>query len=359
MRIYDLSIFIFRRDLRLTDNIGLISALELSKCVLPVFILTPEQLINNKYKSNNSIQFMMESLTELNNDLNKKKSKLFYFYGKPKFIINNIIKDIKPDAIFVNMDYTPYSKDRDNDIKDMCDNHDIVFKSYEDILLNNVGSIRTGSNNVYQKFTPYFNKARRYKVLDVRQNRFSNYYSKNLKIKYEFKSKLSKFYDYNDNISVRGGRSYALNILKNVNNFNKYNSKRNILSINTTRLSAYIKYGCVSIREVYHKFKNVLGTMNDLIKQLYWRDFYYNILYYNGRLVTGRNKNFNKNYSKVPWIILSNASNKQKKYFKNWCNGNTGYPIVDAAMREMHYTVFFQNYLFFLYDNPFTYAHNF
>jgi deoxyribodipyrimidine photo-lyase len=118
---YEKSVFIFRKDFRLSDNTGLIEALKLSNSVIPIFICTPEQLIRNKYKSDNAVQFMFESLAELDQELKKKGSKLFYFFGKPHEVVDKLLKnDDKIEAIYLNRDYTPYSIKRDNLIENCC-----------------------------------------------------------------------------------------------------------------------------------------------------------------------------------------------------------------------------------------------
>jgi deoxyribodipyrimidine photo-lyase len=342
---YDVSIFIFRRDLRLSDNIGLMKALKESKVVVPVFIFTPEQLIKNKYKSDNAVQFMMESLEDLDKDLRGKNSRLFYFFGTPHGIINKLITKLDADAVYVNMDYTVYSTERDIKISEVCKKHDIELISSEDYLFHPVGSVRTGSDTVYTKFTPYFNKAKSKKVPNFTKNSRSNYYSKTKDIVGEFKGKKDKFYKYNDSIAVNGGRDNALKILRGIKQFKSYNKDRNTLHMNTTRLSAYIKFGNVSIREVYHVFKDKLGGDNDLIKQLFWREFYFNISYYYphtlGKLKT--NRNFNKKYNKVSWMNLNKATVDQKKKWTAWVEGETGYPAVDACMRELNETGYMHN----------------
>jgi len=342
---YNKSIFIFRRDLRLNDNMGLINALKSSKTVIPIFIFTPEQLVRNPFKSNNCVQFMVESLEDLNKRLRKKKSKLFYFYGKVNSVIDKIVKRENVDAVFVNMDYTPYSIKRDKGIEKVCKKNDIDFVSVEDILLNPVKSILTSGGKVYSKFTPYFNVAKKKKIDKVMNNRHTNYYSGRNKIVSEYKKNIHKFYKENENITVYGGRSEAIKILTNINKFKKYNKERNILNIETTRLSAYNKFGCVSCREVYHVFKKKLGLRNDLIKQMYWRDFYYNLIYEHPEVLGSFkiNRNFKKHYSRVPWIKYNNATTKNKKMWRAWCDGETGFPIIDAGMREMNETGFMHN----------------
>jgi deoxyribodipyrimidine photo-lyase len=343
MKIYKKTIFIFRRDLRLEDNLGLLLALEKSITVIPIFIMTPEQLVHNKFKSNNSVQFMMESLDNLNQDLKKKKAKLYYFYGTPDKIVKKLIKHEKIDAIFVNRDYTSYSKSRDDSIKKVCDSYKVKFESIEDILLLPVGTAKTSNNKIYTKFTPFFNNARQITIPDVKKNNYQNYYSKN--ITFEFNDDKKKFYKQNDSISVHGGRDLGLEILKNIDQFKKYNDERNILHKPTTRLSAYIKFGCVSIREVYHEIKKKLGLKNDLIKQLFWREFYYNIgeYYPNTSIDDYKKKLFNQHYNRVKWITYATATEKQKEDWEAWCNGMTGYPIVDAAMRQLNKIGYMEN----------------
>ena len=231
------------------------------------------------------------------------------------------------------MDYTQYSIKRDKAIKRVCDSYEVKFKPYEDILLNPVGTVRTGGDKIYTKFTPYFNNAKKKTVKKSQSNNGTNYYRGN--IVGQFKGNIHKFYKKNENIAVHGGRINALKILKNIKTFKSYNKKRNILHLSTTRLSAYIKFGCVSIREVYHIFKQKLGTRNDLIKQLYWRDFYYNVGYGYPHIYYGY-KNLKTQYNKIKW-------DNNPSYLRKWKEGKTGFPIVDAAMREMNETGFMHN----------------
>lgn len=334
---YTKSIFIFRRDLRLIDNIGLLAACENSDMVIPIFIFTPEQLKNNKFKSDNAVQFMMESLDNLDSDLKKRGSRLFYFYGTPDDVISKLLsKDKDIGAVFVNMDYTPYSVKRDRAIERMCKDHDVAFKSYEDVLLNPVGSIKTKGGTIYTKFTPYFNAAKKKDVDDPSGSRPKNFISKRSKIVGEYTADIHKFYtQINEDIAVNGGRNTAQKILNEIGKFKKYNAERNTLNIETTRLSAYIKFGCVSIREVYKAFKNKLGSRNDLVKQLYWRDFYYNIAYEYPHTFKSKGALKDK-YNEIKWV-------NNRNWFKKWREAKTGFPVVDACMRELNATGFMHN----------------
>lgn len=339
-----LSIFIFRRDLRLHDNNGLMLALSKSDKVIPIFIFTPEQISKNLYKSNNCIQFMIESLQVLDQSLRKIGSRLFYFYGDVLSVLKTIIKTQKITGIYINKDFTPYSKQRDHDIENLCNQKNITFDSIDDSTLYPIGSIKTLQGKIYTKFTPFFNNAINVNVKKPIKNTRHNYFSKLNKIVGEIKpAKLHNFYKENDNIVVRGGRLEALDILRNISKFKNYNEERNILSIPTTRLSAYNKFGCVSIREVYYAIKKTLGIKNDLLKQLYWREFYYNIMNEYPHVINGKHKNLKKSFNSVKWLHIDNSSNEQHELFKKWCNGTTGFPIIDACMRELNTTGFMHN----------------
>jgi len=329
---YKKSIFIFRRSLRINDNTGLLKALKFSKQVIPIFIFTPEQILKNRYKSDNAVQFMVESLNELNKELKKIGSRLFYFFGKSHEIVQGLIKSSKIEAVFVNSDYTPYSRKRDEKISNVCKKCKIDFNAYEEILLNPVGSILTGSKTPFKKYTPYYNKSKKSKVKLPVKNKNKNYLSRNNKIKNEFKGDPGNFYKQNNNTAVKGGRKNALLILKKIKKFKDYDKKRNILIYETTKLSAYIKFGCVSIREVYHVFKKSINS-KDLIKQLYWRDFYYNIAYFFPHVFGHAMK---EKYDKISWP-------NKKSLFEKWKKGKTGFPIVDACMRQLNATGFMHN----------------
>lgn len=342
---YKKSIFIFRRDYRLQDNIGLFFALKESKKVIPIFIFTPIQITNNEYKSNNAIQFMVESLIELDNELkHTANSRIWYFFGEPFDVINEIIKNIDIDAIYCNRDYTPYSKERDQKIQKVCEHNKIIFNQCEDSLLYPVGSIKNSSGEIYSKFTPYYNFAKKKKVPLPIKNNLINYHSHLLKIKNEVTCNFEKLYKVNDLIAVHGGRSNCLTILNDLLDFKQYNKLRDYLSISTTKLSAYIKFGVVSIREVYHKIKIVLGNKNELIKQLYWREFYYNIMDNNPHILTSLiNGCFKTSFNNVPWITYKTATKNDKILWNKWCEGTTGFPIIDASMRELNTTGFMHN----------------
>ena len=338
------SIFIFRRDLRLYDNIGFINCIKNSKHVLPIFIFNPMQIDpdENEYFSNNCVQFMIESLESLNDDLKKHGSHLHYFHGHDIDVLNEIKKKLDFDNIYYNEDYTPFAIKRDNVIKEWSvDNEDkYSVVSYTDYLLAPMGSFLKNDGAPYEKYTPFKNNAKlnvKNKTVNIPEPEHtpSSTIMKNKLIKLkDCKHMLDKkdiydYYDDNPNILSHGGRENGLEKLKEITKkeFDKYADTRNILMKHTTLLSPYIKFGCVSIREVYYKIFELFGVNHGLIDQLYWREFYYYIAYYFPRVLKG--KSLKEKYDNIKW-------RNNKKQFEAWKHGLTGFPVVDAGMRQLN-----------------------
>ncbi|MBW2969605.1 DNA photolyase family protein [Candidatus Woesearchaeota archaeon] len=313
------AVFIFRRDLRLEDNTGLIAALKENDKVIPCFIFDPRQVKNNPYKSENSIQFMIESLEDLEKQL--KPAKLYTFYGKTEQVIKKIVKKEKIETIYVNRDYTPFSKKRDKAINKIC-----TLKQYDDYLLNAPEEVLKDDGKPYTIFTPYYKKATKKQVKKPAKNKHNNYYTKPIKT-YNYKKLVKK----NPDIYVHGGRTNCLKLLKNLPQ--NYSNTHNYPAKDTTLLSAHNKFGTCSIREVYHTIKEKQGWHSPILRQLYWRDFFTQIVHHYPHVI---GHSFRKKYEKIKWSY-------DKKKFKAWCQGKTGFPIVDAGMRQLNKTGFMHN----------------
>ncbi len=324
-----MSIFIFRRDFRIKDNTAWNKMLmnePKDNNIYPIFIFTPEQINGklNKYKSDNSVQFMIESLLELN-----KEIKITFCYGDIIKVLNNINSSNKIKSIYTNTDYTPYAVLREKKIEKFCKENDIKFEPCHDITLFEPNTITNSSGKIYQKYTPFMIKCLSKKV--PKPHTYNYKHIKHAKTSYEISiNKMKSFYKNNDLIHVHGGRNNALKILNNISPLgNKYSKTRNILSINTTNLSAYLKFGCISIREAYYKLKKY----KTLIRQLIWRDFYYHLGY---GFINRFGKSLKPNYDNIKWV--NNSS-----HFKKWCEGKTGFPIVDACMTQLNKTGYMHN----------------
>ena len=329
-----MNIFIHRRDIRWQDNTTLLKMDD----VVPIFIFTPEQINpkKNKYFSNNLVEFMCKSLNELDNEYKKIRSDsgLTLFEGDIIDVLNDIIKNNKIEKIGFNIDYSPYSKKRDNKITKWATKNNIEVVTHEDMLLDNI--IDTDPpNKQYKVFTPFYNNCIKKKVQNVIKRKPKLFGGKLKGIsKYQIThNQIAKFYNDNPKRNVEPGRKEGIKKLLAIKKLNQYNKCRNFLDYKTSNLSAYINLGILSIREVYHYALQKLGKKNDFIKELYWRDFYYNILYFYPHVVGGP---FYEKYSKLKW-----ENNVSK--FNKWCKGETGFPIVDACMKQLNTTGYMHN----------------
>jgi deoxyribodipyrimidine photo-lyase len=269
---------------------------------------------------------MCECLDELNEELHQKGSKLFFFKGVPEEVIKKLITSDKSiGGVFMNMDYTPFARRRANSIKSVCEKNSVLFTCLEDFMLTGANKVLKDDGQPYVKYTPYYRAAKKIKIREVTKNKYTNYVGRKYKPTDEFFGDIHKFYKKNPDIAVHGGRSQALKILQNIKQFDGYNNTRDVPKVETTHLSAYLKFNCVSIREVHSTFKNKLKNTNKLFAQLYWRDFYMMILYWYPHSM---NNPMKLNYY-IDWI-------NNPALFDKWKSGETGIPIIDAGMRQMN-----------------------
>lgn len=329
---YKKTLFVFRRDLRLEDNTGLLFALKNSEEVLPCFIFTPEQIQRNPYRSERCLQFMIESLEDLEGQLKKKGGRLSLFYDSPERVVERCIQKLSINAVVVNRDYTPYSIRRDQKLAQLCKKRQIAFHSFDDALLQPPELTLKPNSTPYTLFTPFFRRASTIKVPLPSSNRY-NSYSPHL-IPFAHDASLYQKILPRRKQQAKGGRGQALKILKDLNRFSKYKSIRDFPSLEgTTLLSAHLKFTTCSIREAYHAFLEQLGKRSDLIRSLYWRDFFTCVAFHFPKVFTGA---FRPPFDRIQWSYSRAA-------FKKWCEGKTGFPIVDAGMREMNQTGFMHN----------------
>ena len=345
-----MNLFIFRRDLRIQDNTTLIKMFqELKEKIIVAFIFTPEQINQkkNNYFSHNSVQFMIESLHDLADEIKEYGGELYLFHDDNLDVIKKIHSQVKLENIGFNMDYTPYAKKRDKEIEDWAKDKDIKIFKEEDYILHPLldgSTMNQTSKQAYKVFTPFRNYLlKNFKVREP--NRFKSFdFKKEDKLKkissYMAEKEIDKFYDENKDINVHGGRKNGLKILANIKKFDDYSKERDTLTYKTTFLGAHNHFSTVSIREVYHKIKDTLGKSSGIINELYWRDFYANITYFFPQVlkgqISGENKSFKEEYDDIKWSY-------NKKDFEKWTKGETGYPIIDAAMKQLNTTGFQHN----------------
>lgn len=319
---FEKTLFIFRRDLRVVDNTGLIAALNNSKLVIPCFIFTPEQIEKNPYRSDKCLQFMLECLEDLEDQLKKAEGKLYFFHGEPEEIVAKCVRDLEIDAVFVNQDYTPYSIRRDKKIESVCKKNKVEFRSHHDALLHEPEETLKADGKPYAVFTPYYRNASRLKVPKPQKTTKTNFYKKSIPFATD------KFPKTGEKTLIKGGRKEGLKLLSRIGKVDYKKRDFPAEEMGTSHLSPYLKFTVISPREAYHQISH-----NEIIRSLYWRDFFTHLAYFFPHVF---GSSFHKKYDKIKWD--SKGSN-----FKRWCEGKTGFPIVDAGMRELNATGLMHN----------------
>lgn len=331
------SIFLFHRSLRLLDNTGLNQSLIESEIVFPMFIFDPRQIESHEYRSKNAIMFLIKSLKELDQQLRQKNSHLLKFYGNPLEILKEFISKCSIDSLFMHRDYTPFARDRSLKIKNLCNKLGITFHLIPDYLLNEPESIKTVSGTPYSIFTPFYNKAKELNVPVPSSINSSHYHKLNREsLLDEYKFTDIDLHQYSDasNLKLTGGRKEALELIQNLSDLSNYGRERDYPALDgTSHLSAHLKFGTVSIREVYYAIIELLGHDHPLIRQLYWRDFFTHIAFHFPHVF---GHTFREKYNNLEW-------NKDHEWFQRWTVGTTGFPIVDAGMRELLATGYMHN----------------
>ncbi len=305
--------FLFRRDLRLHDNTGLIKAMEECEQVAPVFIVDPRQVEDNEYKSERAIAFMFNSLRELKQEVEERGGRLYVFKGIAEEVVARLLD--KVDAVYLNEDYTPFSKRRDSAIAEACKRRGKPFKSYEDYLLTTKKEFKG-----FNSFTSFYNHVKGMKVREPVPNDYKNFFEGRLLDEVEVPS--------GDAGRFKGGRKEGLQLLERAKRID-YSRRDFPAEGNVSYLSPHLKFGTLSPREVYYAMRE----NQQFTRQLYWRDFYTLLAYYNERVFQ---EPFKPKFKGIKW-------ENDVKLFELWKAGKTGYPIVDAGMRELNETGYMHN----------------
>ena len=318
------AIFWFRRDLRLYDNHGLFKILKNYKNVLPIFIFDSE-ILDKLPKDDARVNFIHNQLKSLNDSL-EKNQKINTYYGRPVQIFKKLISDFPIEFVYTNHDYEPYAIARDEAVKSLLNEKSIGFKSFKDQVIFERNEVTKDDGMPYKVYTPYSKKwlgAFTEKCIEV-------YPSEDL-LKHLSKMNLNQWVT----LDAMGFTTSKLKIAPfkmDKQLINLYEERRNIPSVaGTSRLGPHLRFGTISIRSVV---KKALKSSNiTFLKELIWREFFMQILWHFPYTVT---KSFKPQYEAIQW-----RNNKEE--FEKWCQGETGYPLVDAGMRELNQTGFMHN----------------
>lgn len=314
------TLFWFRRDLRLTDNSGLYHALKENPQVLPVFIFDKEILDELEDRDDARVNFIYVTVLALKSELEKIGSTLLVVHDSPiKFF-----KSITPKAVYTNSDYEPYAKKRDTAVKKIFIENGVKFNAYKDQVIFDKGDILKNDGTPYTVFTPYSKKWRAHLTQENYKTYPTNkYYNNFIKLTPLPLPTLEKIGFQPSNIKFPQ-RIIKSSIIQNYNLDRDYPARAG-----TTRLSVHLRFGTVGIR----KLVGEALKKNDMwLNELIWRDFYHMILWHFPNV----NQAFKPAYDRIEW-------RNDPAEFDSWCKGRTGYPIVDAGMRELNTTGFMHN----------------
>ena len=320
-----INIFWFRRDLRLEDNAGLYHALKGKKPVLPVFIFDRNILDELEDKKDRRVEFIYLALQRLQQQLLAMGSTLDVRYGFPSAVFKDLLNDYNVEKVVANHDYEPYARERDREIKKLLQQSGISFHTFKDQVILEKEEVVKDDGKPYTIFTPY---SRKWKSI---VNRFylSSYPTKKY-FTHLYKQQERQIPSLETMGFIPAGQSFPAKTWQ-PQVIQHYKQQRDFPGLpGTSRLSVHLRFGTVSIRELVRKASALSETF---LNELIWRDFYQMILWHFPQVVGHA---FKPEYDKINW-------RNNEKDFNAWCRGQTGYPIVDAGMRELNETGFMHN----------------
>jgi deoxyribodipyrimidine photo-lyase len=327
-----INIFWFRRDLRLHDNAGLYQALKSGLPVLPIFIFDTNILQKLEDKNDARVSFIYQNIARLSAELSALGSSIFVEYGDPETVFKNLLEKYEIKTVFTNRDYEAYALDRDAKVEALLQQKNILFLTFKDQVIFEKQEVVKKDGLPYTVFTPY---SRRWKeLLQSRMNGEELYYLKSYSTEKYFNHLFqSKPFPIPDLETMGFGISSlpipSIEVKQSL--IKTYDKNRNFPSIDgTSKLGIHFRFGTVSIRE---KARKALALNDVFLNELIWRDFYAQIL---ANFPKVEKQAFRAQYDLIEW-------RNNEAEFEAWCEGRTGYPLVDAGMRELNSTGFMHN----------------
>ncbi len=320
------SIFWFRRDLRLEDNVGLYHALKSGNPVLPLFIFDSE-ILDKLPKDDTRVSFIHEQLQGLRKELvSNSDSSLAIFHGKPITIFKKLIEDYTIETVFTNHDYEPYAKKRDTVISEFLTGENINFKTFKDQVIFEKSEIVKNDGNPYVVYTPF-------------KNKWKENFNPSVDL-VEYQTDISNFIKNNQlpNLSLKDigfekssvevpDYTVTRDLIQNYEDTRNFPSKKN----GTSRLGPHLRFGTISTRKM---IKKAIAEENEVFwSELIWREFFMQILWH---FPHTHKKAFRPKYDRIEW-------RNNEVEFEKWKNGKTGYALVDAGMRELNTTGYMHN----------------
>lgn len=321
-----INIFWFRRDLRLDDNVGFYEALRGEHSVLPIFIFDSE-ILEKLPKNDARVNFIHETLQNMRQTLQDQHgSSIALYHGKPKDIFENLLQDYKINTVFTNHDYEPYAKTRDEEIKALLNKNEVGFKTFKDHVIFEKDEVVKNDGKPYMVYTPYMRKWKeKFKTIDL-EIFYTNSFLNNL-VEHSRLPNLSL-----SDIGFRTSNQEIPPFDVTPTLIQQYEDTRNFPAKDaTSKLGPHLRFGTASIRKT---IKKAIAEDNEIFwQELIWREFFIQILWHFPHTPDNA---FKPKYDRIEW-----RNNEDE--FKKWCEGQTGYPLVDAGMRQLNETGFMHN----------------
>jgi deoxyribodipyrimidine photo-lyase len=317
-----INIFWFRRDLRLDDNTALYHSFSDGIPVLTIFIFD-KSITEDLPADDPRISFIHETLNAINNELSKHDSSLLVLKGDPETVWKKLILDYDINAVYVNKDYEPYSTSRDLNIEAVLRKHDIKLRRFKDQVIFEEKEIVKPDVNPYTIYTPYKNRWLR--RLSEKQHEIITYEKPSGKKYFACRFPFPGLAELGFRKSQLKVRPFDLSVIGSYDKYRDYPAEDR-----TTYLGPHLRFGTVSIRKI---LMSASGKNATFLSELVWREFFMQILFNFPKVVTG---NFRSKYDNVPW-------RNNEADFERWCRGETGFPLVDAGMRQLNETGYMHN----------------
>lgn len=320
----DVVLFWFRRDLRLNDNAGLYAALRSGYPVVPIFIYDTT-ILSKLPKQDARLDFIHQSISQMQKQLQPFGKSISTYNGIPKKIIEDLLGQFNIHKIITNRDYEPYARERDSEIASMLSTHGVVFETYKDHVIFEKSEVTKDDGLPYKVYTPYSRKW----LAALDQTGLDHFPSE----KYlDHLLPLDQALLSHKTIGFLKAHQQApaFDVSKVI--IDQYEARRNFPAVaGTSKLGVHLRFGTVSIRKMVKKARK--SSNITFLKELIWREFFQQILWHFPHTQTAC---FKPQYERIDW-----RNNEDE--FKKWCEGNTGYPFIDAGMRELNQTGFMHN----------------
>jgi deoxyribodipyrimidine photo-lyase len=320
-----ISIFWFRRDLRLHDNVALFNALKSGEKVLPIFIFDTS-ILDKLPKNDARVSFIIKELRSMNEHLKSFDASIDILHGKPIEVFESLIKKYQIGSVFTNQDYEPYAIRRDQEILELLKSENISFNSFKDQVIFEKNEITKKDGNPYVVYTPYSKKW----IEAYEQINHIHYSSEDLLSQLYTQSKAKEL--TLEELGFVETNTPIKNYIFNSRIINEYEETRNFPALdNTSKLGPHLRFGTVSVRQMVSRAEE--QENKTFLKELIWREFFMQILWH---FPHTHKDSFKPKYDRIVW-------RNNEDDFKKWCNGTTGYPMVDAGMRQLNNTGFMHN----------------